>query len=116
MTRRVSNEPIVWIPFAVGGMIAAMLVPIHLIVFGIAIPLGLLSGPGQAELLELVQLPIARLYLFVLVGGCLFHWAHRFRYVLVDLGVSGFRTPIASACYGTAIAATIWGGVVFFGA
>ena len=44
MKRGVSNEPAVWIPFAVGGMIAAMLAPVHLLIFGIAIPVGVLMA------------------------------------------------------------------------
>ncbi len=59
--------------------------------------------------------PVSRAYRFVLVGGCMFHWAHRFRYALVDLGVHGARGPIAFLCYGSAIAVSAYGGWVFFG-
>lgn len=36
----------------------------------------------------------------------MFHWAHRFRFTLMDgLQLKKYDTPIAIVCYGTAIAA-----------
>lgn len=113
MTRGISNEPIFWLPFSGGGMLAALLVPIHLVIFWLLIPLGIVDRPGSA-LIDLINHPLGQIYLFVFVAGCLFHWAHRFRYALIDLGVTGFRMPIAVLCYSAAVAGTIWGGVVFF--
>jgi len=57
---------------------------ITLFLTGIAIPAGWLT---EESLLALVRHPLARLYLFVLISLPLFHWAHRFRYALVDLGL-----------------------------
>lgn len=112
--QRVSNEPIVWFPFSAGGMLAALLVPIHLVVFFIAVPLGFIEAPSAGRLYELATHPIGRLYCFVLVAGCLFHWAHRFRYVLIDLGLQNLKGPITFFCYAGALAGTLWGAVVFF--
>ena len=112
MKHGISDEPLFWAPFSGGGMLAAMLVPIHIVLFWILIPMGTIKADGLAEL---VQHPIARVYLFVFVSGCLLHWAHRFRYALLDLGITGFRTGIAVLCYGAAIAGSVWGGMVFFG-
>src|SRR6516225_7668658 len=81
MSKR-SNEPFLWMLFSAGGVVAAMLIPIHLFLFGVAFPLGWLDGPSYANLLALVSHPLARLYLFVLCALPLFHWAHRFRYTL----------------------------------
>jgi len=114
MKRGISNEPIWYLPFSAGGVIAAMLVPIHLILFTLVIPLGAAADPGQSAMAWLVENPLTRIYLFVFVGGCLFHWAHRFRYTLVDLGLHGGKTPIAVLCYTSAIAGTAWSGWVFF--
>ena len=116
MKRGISNEPIWYLPFSAGGMLAAFFVPIHLLLFTLLIPLGVVQSPDVGALQELIQHPIAQAYVFVLVGGCLFHWAHRFRYTLIDLGIHGARTPIAVLCYGAAIAGTTWGGLVVFGA
>src|SRR5258708_16811064 len=79
-----SNEPFLWLLFSAGGVVAAMLIPVHLFLFGLAFPLGWLNGPSYQSLLELVRHPFTRLYLFVLCTLSLFHWAHRFRYTLYD--------------------------------
>ena len=83
---------------------AAFLVPIHLILFTLVIPLGWVAAPETAGLAELAQHPIAKVYLFCFVGGCLFHWSHRFRYTVIDLGMHGARGLVAFLCYGSAIA------------
>jgi fumarate reductase subunit D len=113
--KRVSHEPIVWFPFSAGGMLAAILVPVHIVVFFVAAPLGLIEEPSGGWLHRLVTHPIGRVYLFVLVAGCLFHFAHRFRYVLIDLGLHGGRSAVAALCYGSAVAGSAWAAVVFFG-
>ena len=109
MKTGISSEPIVWGPFSAGGMAAAMLVPVHLLLFGILIPMGIAASPDQASLATLIQHPVGKLYLCVLLPGCFFHWAHRFRYVLVDLGMHGLKTPVAVLCYGFALFASVMG-------
>lgn len=104
-----SNEPIWWSLFSAGGVVAAFLVPIHIILTGIAGPLGWLPAGAldYGKLAGLVSHPIARLYCFILISLPLFHWAHRFRFTLVDLGVRGVDMLLAVVCYGAAIAGTL---------
>src|SRR2546430_11252863 len=84
-------EPLWWSLFSAGGVVAAFLVPVHLFLFGLAIPLGWVSV-SHARLLALVGHPVVKLYLFVLIALPLYHWAHRFRFVLEDLGRSEEHT------------------------
>ena len=103
-------EPFWWSLFSVGGVVAAFLVPVHLFLHGLAIPLGWVSV-SHARLLALVGQPLIKLYLFVLIALPLYHWAHRFRFILEDIGLHKYRAPLAVICYGSAIAgtiATIW--------
>ncbi len=102
-----SNEPLIWLPFSVGGMVAAMFMPITIVITGIAVPLGWISGE---ELFELVRHPLGRCYLFVLIALPFYHWAHRFQFTLRDMGLKRFALPIQILCYGTAIGATICAG------
>jgi fumarate reductase subunit D len=103
-----SNEPLLWLLFSAGGVVAAMLIPIHLFLFGLAFPLGWLNGPSYQRLLELVTHPITRLYLFVLCTLSLFHWAHRFRYTLYDgLQIKHLNELINTFCYGGAVLGTV---------
>jgi fumarate reductase subunit D len=102
-----SNEPFLWLLFSAGGVVSAMLLPIHLLLFGLAFPLGWLDAPGYEKLLALVRHPITRLYLFVLCCLSLFHWAHRFRFTLYDgLQIKHLNELINIFCYGGAVVGT----------
>ena len=105
-----SNEPFIWSLFATGGALSAMLVPIHILILGLAAPLGWLNLDHDM-LRAVVTHPLGKLYLFVLISLPLFHWAHRFRFTLVDLGLKALHGPIAFCCYTTAIAGTVWCGL-----
>jgi fumarate reductase subunit D len=102
--------------FSAGGVVAALLVPVHIFLTGIAWPLGILPG----DFLEFSRIhmlfahPLVRLYCFILISLPLFHWAHRFRFTLVDLGLKRIHTLIAVLCYGSAIAGTIAAGVILW--
>ena len=110
-----SNEPFLWLLFSAGGMAAAMLIPIHLFVFGLAIPLGWLKGPSYQSLLELLRHPFTRLYLFFLATLSLFHWAHRFRYTLYDgLQIKHLNELINTFCYGGAVLGTVLAGYLLW--
>ena len=104
-----SNEPIWWSLFSAGGVVAALLIPIHILLLGLAGPLGLLPAGALTyeKMAGLVSHPIVRLYCFVLISLPLFHWAHRFRFTLFDLGIRGIDMLLAVVCYGTAIAGTL---------
>ncbi len=112
-----SNEPIWWSLFSAGGVVAAFLVPVLIFLTGIAWPLGWIpaSSLEYAKLQTLLSYPLARLFCFIVISLPLFHWAHRFRYTLIDLGVKSMRTLIAVLCYGAAIAGTIITAVVLWG-
>jgi fumarate reductase subunit D len=99
-----SNEAFWWSLFSAGGMVAALLVPVHIVVNGIAEPLGWVSVD---HLRALVSHPLTKLYLFVLFSLPFFHCAHRVRHTLYDTGLRGYQTPIAVLCYGAAIIGTV---------
>jgi len=100
---KASNEPFFWILFSAGGMMAALFIPIHLFLFGLAFPLGWLQAPSYEQIMALARMPLVRIYLFVLCALPLFHWAHRFRYTLYDgLKVKHLNEVIFVLCYGGA--------------
>jgi len=107
MSRRPTPEPFLWMLFSSGGMVAALMVPILLFLFGIAIPLDLLS-PSPDHLLAVLRNPITRLVLFGLCVLALFHWAHRFRYTLYDgLQLKRYAALIVVLCYGGAVVGSV---------
>lgn len=101
-----TSEPLWWVLFSVGGMVAALLVPVHLFLHGLAIPLGWIPL-SHAEMRALAGHPLIKIYLLVLVALPLYHWAHRFRFILEDLGLHGLRAPIAVLSYGAAVVGTV---------
>jgi fumarate reductase subunit D len=108
MARR-TIEPLLWIQFSAGGVMAAMIMPILILLFGVAIPLGWIAAPSQDHLLSLVRNPVARVGLFVVCMLSLIHAAHRFRYTLYDgLQIKHLNEVINLACYGGAVAGSIW--------
>jgi fumarate reductase subunit D len=101
-------EPFLWSLFSAGGVVAALLLPVHLILFAIAFPLGWINEPGYERLVELGRHPLTRIYLFVLCSLPLFHWAHRFKYTLYDgLQIKHLNEVINTLCYGGAIVGTL---------
>lgn len=106
-------EPFWWSLFAAGGAVAALLAPVHIVLTGIVAATGWASQPlAYDRVLALVTHPLSRPYLFVLISLPLFHWAHRFRFTLVDLGLRRGRSLVAVACYGAAIAGTFLAALV----
>ena len=100
-----------WFMFAQGGVIAAVLLPVHILVQGILGPLGIVpvvdrNGQGFYNVLAS---PIVKLYLLVLIAFPFFHFAHRLRYLLVDLGVPAAKSvPAQVIFYGGAVAVTLF--------
>jgi fumarate reductase subunit D len=108
-----SNEPIWWSLFGAGGMLAALLLPALIVMTGLVLPFS--EEDSYDRLRSLVSLWYVKLALFAIVSLPLFHWAHRFRYTVADLGIHGARGLIAVLCYGSSIVGTVIAGLVVFG-
>ena len=106
MTKR-RIEPILWLLFSGGGVVAAVFLPILVVLFGLAIPLGLVQ-PDYSQLHAVVSHWLTRLVLLGLLVLMLFHSAHRFRYTLYDgLQLRRLDAPIAVLCYGGALVGSL---------
>jgi succinate dehydrogenase subunit D len=103
-----------WFMFSQGGLLAAVLIPVHILVQGILGPLGIVQVVDRHydTWISILGNPIVKLYLFVLISLPFFHFAHRLRYLLVDLGIPAAKgRPVQVVFYGGAILvmlATIW--------
>jgi len=103
-----------WFMFAQGGVIAAVLIPVHILVQGILGPLKVVPVADRHydTWVTLLGNPIVKLYLLVLIAVPFFHFAHRLRYLLVDMGVGAAKSvPAQAVFYGGAVAVTaitIW--------
>jgi fumarate reductase subunit D len=107
-----SNEPFWWALFGAGGMVAALFLPITILITSVLVMSRVVN---PEELRGLFMHPLVRIYLFVVISLPLVHWAHRFRFTLVDLGLKAIKGPIAVACYGLAVAGSAIAALLLLG-
>ena len=99
-----------WFMFAQGGVLAAILIPVHVLVQGILGPLGIVPVVDRHydTWIAVLGNPLVKLYIIVLIAFPFFHFAHRLRYLLVDLGIRAARgVPAQVVFYGGAVAVTL---------
>jgi fumarate reductase subunit D len=101
MTKR-RVEPLVWLMFSGGGVIAALLLPVLVLVFAFAVPLGWL-GVDYDHLRAVLGNPLTVLVLLGAFVLLLVHSAHRFRYTVYDGLQVKSKGKVALLCYGTAV-------------
>ena len=97
--------------FAQGGVIAAILIPAHVLIQGILGPLGVVPVVDRHydTWIDILGNPIVKVYLLVLIAFPFFHFAHRLRYLMVDLGVPAAKSvPAQVIFYGGAVAVTLF--------
>ena len=102
-----SNEPVLWLLFSAGGMISAMVFPMLLIITGVILPFELAGEVTFERIHNAVKNPVVKLFLFFVIALPFFHWAHRFRFTLIDIGLKQISFLISLLCYGGAITGTI---------
>jgi fumarate reductase subunit D len=95
-----SNKPILWLPFAAGGLVAALIVPALILITGVLIPLGLLGLPYE-RMLAFAHNPIGKVILLGIIVLTAWHAAHRLRMTAHDLGSSD-GAGVKALCYGSA--------------
>ena len=95
-----SNKPILWLPFAAGGLVAALIIPVLILITGILMPLGILSLPYE-KMAAFAHNPLGKLILVGTVALPTWHAAHRLRMTAHDLGLGG-GAVVQTVCYGLA--------------
>jgi len=108
---RPSNKPLIWLPFAAGGTVAAFAFPALMLVVLLA-SLEVLpdAGAGLDRMRVFIAHPLGALVTFILIGLPLWHAAHRLRMTLQDLGVQSAAGHkwLARCCYTGAALATVF--------
>ena len=95
-----SNKPILWLPFAGGGLVAALIIPVLILITGVLMPLGMLHLPYE-KMAAFANNPLGKLILFGTVALPAWHAAHRLRMTAHDLGL-GDGAVVQAVCYGSA--------------
>ncbi len=110
MAKRVTLEPLLWLLFSAGGVVAALVIPVLLLLFGLAFPLGL-SPPSHEHMLAVLGHPLSRVTIFVSCTLLLFHSAHRVRFTLYDgLQIKHLNELIVLLLYGGVLLGTVAAG------
>jgi fumarate reductase subunit D len=110
-----SIEPLLWLMFSAGGVLAALFIPALLLLFGVVFPLEWLAPPSHERLHRVLSNPVSQVVLFLLCMLSLFHWAHRFRYTLYDgLQIKHLNEIINLLCYGGAVVGSVVAGYLLF--
>jgi fumarate reductase subunit D len=99
-----SNEPLWWGPFSAGMMVGALCIPALILLTGFLFPA---MKPDPESVRKVFAFWLTRVFLVIVISLSLFHFAHRFRYVIFDLGVHGGKMIVAVILYGLAIVGTV---------
>jgi fumarate reductase subunit D len=97
---RRSIEPALWLPFAAGGLFAALITPALVLVTGVLAPLGWLDL-AYPKMLAIAGSAVGKLALFTTIALPTWHAAYRLRMTMHDLGLGGGGTT-KLICYGAA--------------
>jgi fumarate reductase subunit D len=110
-----TTEPYLWLLFSGGGVAAALVLPVLVLLFGVLMPLGVIDWPTVGHLRALLDNVLVRLALLVVIVLCLFHAAHRIRFTSEELfGIARYDLLIAVLCYGGAIVGGVTGALLLF--
>ena len=104
-------EPVLWLGFSAGGVVAALLLPSLILLFGLAVPLGWVSVDYQ-RLTAVIGHPVTVVLLSLALIAMVIHAGHRFRFTLYDGLQVKHRTLVAVLCYGVAAVGAVAAVVV----
>lgn len=108
ITPKASNKPVIWSLFAAGGTVAALLTPVLVMLFGLAVPLDLLPAEmfSYSRLHSIFTNPLVKLIVFGVLFLSVWHAAHRLRITAHDFGLRSDRI-VMWLLYGLAALASI---------
>ena len=108
-------QGLLWVAFANAAVLAALVVPAHILVQGVLGPLGLVPSFDRkyATFASALGDPLVKIYLLVVIAACFYLCGHRLRYVIHELGVHG-KLVMGVVMYGLAAVGTVVAGYLLF--
>jgi fumarate reductase subunit D len=105
-----SNKPIFWSLFGAGGMLAALIGPMLVLITTILMPLRWAGfdadAMSYAHAQALASHPLGRIAIVAVIGLFLFHGMHRLYHTLHDFGLQ-ITSAIKALCHGLAALGTL---------
>ena len=112
-----SGEAFWWALFSAGGVMAALFVPAFVLVTGFLLPAGgdaTVAAERTAQFAAAVGWWPVKLALLGILALSFVHCGHRIRHTLMDLGLRRYSGLLKVPCYGGALAATAWAGMLLW--
>jgi len=108
-------QGLLWVGFANAAVLAALVVPAHILVQGVLGPLGIVPSFDHrySTFASAISDPWVKIYLLVVIAASFYLAGHRTRYVLHELGVHG-KLAVGAVMYGLAAAGTLLAGYLLF--
>ena len=103
MAVRSRFEAIDWVLFATGGIVAALILPIHVIATNILPAFNIaptIFTQYQQTVTKLAN-PLIKLYLVVVLSLTTWHAIHRVRFILYDVGLVKHREAVTQVSFVT---------------
>lgn len=107
---------LLWATFAQCAVITALLIPAQIAVQGVLGPLGWVPYPDHtyATFASMLSNWLVKLYLVVVFATSFYVFAHRVRYLLLDLGVRSGKLVFGLLLYGLAAVGTVVSAYILF--
>ncbi|HKV54477.1 MAG TPA: fumarate reductase subunit FrdD [Candidatus Binataceae bacterium] len=103
-----SNRPLAWMLFGIGGFLVAFFFPVHIALYGIVMPAGLLRWPSYHSTLALVHHPLTRIYLGFMLVFAFWHAGYRIRDTVCDaFAMRHVDILVAAICFAFATVGTV---------
>ena len=108
-------QGLLWVGFANAAVLAALIVPAHILVQGVLGPLGIVPSFDRhyATFASALSDPLVKIYLLVVIAASFYLFGHRTRYVIHELGVHG-KLAVGVAMYGLAAVGTVLAAYLLF--
>ncbi|HKF78893.1 MAG TPA: hypothetical protein VKF59_22315 [Candidatus Dormibacteraeota bacterium] len=108
-------QGLLWAGFANAAVLAALVVPAHILVQGVLGPLGIAPSFDRrySTFAAALSDPLVKIYLLIVFAGTFYLCAHRVRYLVHELGVHG-KLTVGLALYGLAAIGTVVAAYLLF--
>ncbi|MHC4996985.1 MAG: succinate dehydrogenase/fumarate reductase transmembrane subunit [Planctomycetota bacterium] len=107
-------EALWWSLFSVGGVMAALFMPGFILATSFLLPTTNAQDAAEryGQIAGVVAFWPVRLVLLAVVALAAFHCAHRFRHILMDVGLRRYDNTLVILSYSSATAVSVWAGYV----
>ena len=111
-----TTEPLRWVLFSAGGVMAAVFVPVLILIIGFAIPFDLVDEAAFSyeRMYGAVSSPLMKVILLCVIALPFYHFAHRFYFTVIHTGLWKNKITLALFSYGGAIAGTIFAVILIW--